>query len=154
MFSGTANVGGNDMAASGLDAIIASYDVSDGSHVWSQQFGEAGQDQVTSIAAGSARLAVAIAFRNTLIVGSHVFTAAAQHTDLAIVRLNPATGMPGATATQLESVGTSSTVNRLALTYGANRFAGTGTFSDTVRILGATLTSAGGSDILAFQVDF
>jgi hypothetical protein len=154
MFSGTANLGGNDMVANGLDAIVASYDVSDGSHVWSQQFGEAGQDEVTSMAASSARLTVAIAFSNTLIVGSHVFTAAPQHLDYAIVRLNPATGAPGASATQLENVGTSNVANRIALTYGANRLAGAGTFSDSVKILGATLTSVGRQDIVMFQVDF
>lgn len=158
-FSGTVNLGGFDLdAANSLfpDAFVASYNASDGSHVWSERFGGIGHDMTTSIASSSTRLAVGINFDDTFTIGTRTFKAESDE-DVAIARLNPSTGAPSATSTQFAS-STSASIgigsNKMALVYTSDRLVGVGTFSGSTNLLGTNLLSAGDHDIACFRVDF
>jgi len=161
-FFGTVNLGGFDLEWVGptvggtFDAFVASYNASDGSHVWSERFGGMRLEMTTSIASSSTRLAVGINFSDTFTIGTRTFKAETDE-DVAIARLNPSTGAPSATATQFAS-STSASIgigsNKMALVYTADRLVGVGTFSGSTNLLGTNLSSAGDHDIACFRVDF
>ena len=161
-FFGTVNLGGFDLdwvgpAVGGtFDAFVASYNASDGSHVWSERFGGMGLDMTTSIASSSTRLAVGINFDDTFTIGTHTFKTES-YEDVAIARLNPSTGAPSAASTQFASSTPASASigrNTMALVYTSDRLAGVGTFSGSTNLLGTDLSSAGDHDIACFRVDF
>lgn len=158
-FSGTVNLGGFDLAAAGtgLDAFVASYNASDGSHVWSERFGGTGTDYTASIASSSTQLAVGINFDiDPITIGTRTFMPANE--DVAIARLNLSTGAPSAASTQFASSASSTpgdiVRNTMALVYTSDRLVGVGTFSGSTNLLGTNLLSAGDHDIACFRVDF
>jgi hypothetical protein len=153
IFSGTKNVGGRDMVATGRgDAFVVSMDASDGTYMWSQRFGGTAVTDAASLSASSSRLAMALEFSSeTIVIGTQSYTAAANDTDTAIVKLNPSTGVP-----ILTSLFGSPAPDNMALVYGSDRLLGVGTFGKSVDLFGTTLTSSSESDldIALFRVDF
>lgn len=148
MFLATTNLGGANMTvAGGFDAFVASYNIADGTHAWSQRYGGANTDIAVSLAANASRLAVGISFAGPMTLGTQMLTP--NGVDVAITRLNPTTGTPTLSA-QLSSPAN----DELSLAYAASRLAGVGTFSMDIDLFGAHLSSDGGTDIASFAVDF
>lgn len=147
-FLGTTNLGGTDMPTAGsYDAFVASYNAADGTYVWSQRFGGANNDSADSIAANTTRLAVGISFSGPITIGTQALTPSS--VDVAITRLNSATGMPS-----LAAQFGSPAFDTMALAYTSDKLAGVGTFSTSTDLFGNHLVSDGGLDIASFRVDF
>lgn len=150
VMGGTVNLGGSDMTATGrLDAFVASCSSSDGTHVWSQRFGGTVVTDAASLAVSPTRLAANISFSNeSITIGTQTFVA--DNTDVAIVRLNPSTGVP-ILVTQFGSPAN----DFMSLVYAFDRLFGVGTFSTEVDLFGTHLISDSGSgDIASFRLDF
>jgi hypothetical protein len=148
-FSHTANLGSGDMTATGrVDALVASYNASDGTYVWDQQFGGEIVTQAVSIAVNPMKFVVNILFSNeTITIGTETFTAVAD--DVALVRLNPSTGA----LVLAQHFGTPGN-DDMALVYAFGRLFGVGTFLTSVDLFGTRLLSYGGNDIAVFRFDF
>lgn len=149
IFYDTTNLGGPDLTAPGLlNAFVAAYSASTGTHVWSQRFGGS---EIGTIAASSNQLAFSLPFSTTIQIGTQTFTADTRNgpnPDIAIVRLDPANGEPSR-AWQFGSPG----FDQMSLTYAGPQLAGNGSFGDVANLFGTPLRSAGIQDIAVFRVD-
>jgi hypothetical protein len=136
------------------DAFVAAYNVTDGSHVWSQNFGGTGsQCNTVTIAADMSRLAMGVSYDGPLTIGSNALTTSG--TDVALARLNPTTGLPSATvSTFADTAPGAGNFVSLSIVYTDDRLAGAGAFFDMASLLGTNLLSAGEQDVASFRVDF
>jgi hypothetical protein len=148
-FTGIANLGGVNLSGTAAfrNAFLASYDSLNGGYVWSRAFSAYYTAYVSSLAATPTRLVSVITFEGDMIIGSQSF----QNGGAAITRLN-SSGDPRVAA-HVENAGTGFG-DTVSVAYAADRLVGAGTFHMKTRVFGVDLSSAGGSDITAFHVDF
>jgi hypothetical protein len=153
---GSVNLGGLDLSppagSGGSGNFAAAYHVSDGSHAWSELVGD-GHGEIATMTATATQLAVGISFEGTLTLGSSSFMSVGSNLDVALARLNPATGSLGAAVTNLGSATPGARVS-VSLAYTADRLAGVGTFQSTLQVIDTKLTSVGGQDVVSFRIDF
>lgn len=152
-FKGAANFGGADLDSAGTDAFVAAYSISDGNHVWSQRFGGASEDRISSLAVNSTQLTTTIAFVDTIMIGDRSLNASPSdisNPDIAIARFAPENGSPIGAWHFGSSVLDS---NGMLVAYVDRQLAGAGTFKQTTSLFGTTLTSQGEQDVAVFRVD-
>lgn len=144
-FSGTVDFGGGPMTSVGsADIFVSKFSGTDGTHIWSQRFGENGYDAAYGLAVGpSGNVVVTGGFRGTVDFGSGPLTSAGGF-DIFVA------GFAGADGTHIWSRrfggGAEDFGNTVIVDASGSVFV-TGEFMGPLNFGGGTLTSAGSYDI-------
>ena len=144
-FEGAVDFGGGELESmGGRDIFVAKLDP-DGSHLWSQRFGDAAHQRAHAIALDAAgNVLVAGAFEGVLDLGGDELVCAGGD-DLFVAKLDPAgahvwsQGFGDSDLQQAHAIAVDSSANAVVI----------GSFSGTLNLGGDDLTSAGETDIFA-----
>jgi outer membrane protein assembly factor BamB len=146
VFRNTINFGGNDLVSAGSDDIfVASFNTTNGNHVWSERFGSGvttSNDNCSGLVASGGAVYLIGGFVNPISFGGTTFNTQGM-SDVYIAKLDAGTG------THVWSKafgGTANDVPARVIANGANVVL-TGYFTNTINFGGSDLPSAGGTDI-------
>jgi hypothetical protein len=147
--AGSTNFGGGALTSpGGLDAFVAKFD-SDGTHIWSKNFGDASDQDARAVAVdGTGNVFIAGAFKGSINFGGGALTSAGNN-DIFIAKLAAANGahvwskrFGGSADDYVQGVAADGSGNAIIV----------GTSQGNIDFGGGTLTSAGGPDMFAAKL--
>lgn len=148
-FYGTASFGGTMQVVSGTDSdgIIAKYETTNGTHLWSTRIGSNKADSVQRVRVSGNELWLAGNFLDATMVGSHPLLSGGG-TDVMYGKVDTSTGVINGAA-NLGGVGGETDAH---LTLSANHLTIAGPYSTAFTLLGIPLPSAMGTDIFVARI--